>query len=175
MTNKIDNVLSYLEEFNKQNFMFNVPRITGQFLNMLVKIKNPQKILEIGTSNGYSTIWLGREEYNIITIEKDNNKAVMAKANFEAAGLKKIKIIEGDALRVLNDINDKFDFVFIDAIKKDCLKYFKLIKTEKNALVVADNIISHKEQVKDYVKYVRTHCDSFLLEIGSGLEITFIR
>ncbi len=172
--NKIEGVLEYLEEFGRYNYMFNIPRIGGKFLHLLIKIKNPRSILEIGTSNGYSTIWLGREGNKVITIEGDKNKVNMAKENFEACGLKNIKVIHGDALQVLNKLKGQFDFVFIDARKDDYLKYFKLIKLGKNAVVVADNIISHRDNVKDYVDYVRKNYDSFLLEIGNGLEVSFI-
>ena len=154
--------------------MFNVPRIGGEFLNILVSLKKPKKILEIGTSNGYSTIWLGKDGNEIITIEKDKNKINLAKANFEACGLKNIRIIEGDALGVLGKLKEKFDFVFIDAIKKDYLNYFKKIKLEKNAIVVADNIISHADKVNEYLEYMRKNHKSFLFKIGNGMEVSFI-
>lgn len=172
MEDKVDKVLAYLEEFGRQNYMFNVPRVTGKFLHLLVKIKKPKKILEIGTSNGYSTIWLGREGNEVITIENDKDKINMAKANFEAAGLDNIKIIKGDALGVLGKLDEWFDFVFIDAKKVDYLGYLKKIKVK--GIVIADNIISHKDDVKEYVDYVRKNHDSFLLEIGSGVEVSFL-
>jgi len=169
---RVDKVLRYLEEFGRHNYMFNIPRITGKFLHLLIKIKKPKKILEIGTSNGYSTIWLGMEGNEIITIEKDKNRAMMAKANFEAAGLGNIKVIEGDALEVLDKINEEFDFVFIDGRKNEYLDYLKKIKVK--GIVVADNIISHTDSVQDYVMHVRKHHYSVLLEIGSGVEVSFI-
>ena len=80
--------------------------------------------------------------------------------------------MEGDALEVLRKLDEKFDFVFIDATKKEYLKYFKLIKFDKEAVVVADNIISHGEKVQDYVDYVRKKYDSKLLTVGTGIEVT---
>mgnify|MGYP001591105020 CR=1 FL=1 len=60
-------------------------------------------------------------------------------------------------------------------MKKDYLKYFNKIKLKKNAIVVADNVISHKEKVKEYVDYVRKNYESCFFEIGSGVEISFVR
>jgi len=170
---KIETVLRGIEEFGRDNFMFNIPRETGIFLHLLVKIMKPKKILEVGTSNGYSTIWLGREGNKVITVEENKIKARMAKKNFENAGLKNIKLVEGDALKVLEKLKEKFDFVFIDARKKDYLKYLKKINVK--GIVIADNILSHKEDLVDYVGYVRKNYDSSLIEIGTGVEVSIVR
>ena len=172
--NKINEILNSIEEFGKYNYMFNVPRNSGEFLNFLVRIRKPKKILEIGTSDGYSTIWLGKEGNEVITIENDKNKVNLAKANFESCGLNNIKILYGDALEILEKLEEKFDFVFLDAIKSEYLKDFKKIKFEKSALVIADNIISHKDKVEDYISYVRKNHKSFLLKLDNGLEITIV-
>lgn len=169
---KVKKLLRELEEFGKENRMFNIPKEAGEFLNLLVRIKKPKKILEIGTSNGYSTIWLGLEGDEVVTIERDGEKRKLAKKNFEKAGLKNIKIIEGDALEILPKLNEKFDFVFLDAIKKNYIKYFKLIKFDKNAIVVADNILTHN--LKEYCDFVRKNYKSYLIKIGNGMEVTFI-
>jgi len=174
MNQKIKTLLSDLEEYNKKHFMFNIPRETGEFLNFLIKIKNPKKILEIGTSNGYSTIFIASNRVEVFTIEQDKEKIKLAKENFKKANLKNIKILEGNALEILKNLKDKFDFVFIDATKREYLKYFKLIKLNKDAMIIADNIITHKEKLDEYIKYVREHYKSFLLKNGNGLEITFV-
>lgn len=172
MKNRILNTLIKLEEFGKLNFMFNIPRETGELLNLLVKIKKPKKILEIGMSNGYSTIWLAEPGFQVFSIEADPKKIILAKENFKKAGLKNIKILQGFALDILKNLKEKFDFVFIDATKKEYLDYFRLLKLNKNALVVADNIISHN--IKDYHDYVNNKYKSHLIKIGSGVEVTII-
>lgn len=174
MNKKIETLLSNLEEYNKKHFMFNILRETGEFLNFLIKIKKPKKILEVGTSNGYSTIFIASNGFEVFTIEQDKEKIKLAKENFKKANLKNIKILEGNALEILKKLNEKFDFVFIDATKKEYLQYLKLIKLNKNAIIVADNIITHKEKLEEYTKYLRKHYKSFLLNNGNGLEITFV-
>ncbi len=170
MNKKISDLLIKLEEFGKINFMFNIPRETGELLNLLVKIKKPKKILEIGMSNGYSTIWLAEPGFPVISIEADPKKIILAKENFKKAGLKNIKILQGFALDILKNLKEKFDFVFIDATKKEYLGYFKLLKLNKNAIVVADNIISHN--IQNYHEYVNNNYKSQLIKIGSGIEVT---
>src|SRR3989344_9553563 len=118
MKEKIVKVLAELEEFGKLNFMFNVPRETGELLNLLVRIKKPKKILEIGMSNGYSTIWLSEPGFPVISIEADPKKIFLAKENFKKANLKNITILQGFALDIIKNLKEKFDFVFIDATKK---------------------------------------------------------
>ena len=172
MNKKISDLLIKLEEFSKINFMFNVPKETGELLNLLVKIKKPKKILEIGMSNGYSTIWLAEPGFPVVSIEADPKKIIPAKENFKKANLKNIKILHGFALDVLKSLKEKFDFVFIDATKKEYLSYFKLLKLNKNAIVVADNIISHN--ILDYHNYVNKNYKSHLIKIGSGVEVTIL-
>ncbi|MFH1591942.1 MAG: O-methyltransferase [Candidatus Woesearchaeota archaeon] len=172
MDKKILDLLEELERFGKERHMFNIPKEAGEFLNLLVKIKKPKNILEVGTSNGYSTIWLGLDGDKIVTIEKNPEKLKLAKENFKKAGLKNTKVIEGDALEILHKLNEKFDFVFIDAIKKDYLNYFKLIKFNKGAIVVADNILTHN--LKEYCDFVREKYKSCLVKIGNGVEVTII-
>jgi len=155
--------LKQLEQFGKKNYMFNVSRETGEFLNQLVKKYKPKNILEIGTSNGYSTIWLGlaAKEVNaeITTIEKDKEKIKLAKQNFKKANLD-INIIQGDALEQIPKLNQKFDFVFIDALKKDYLKYLKSINLSKRAIITAHNVVSHKNKMLDYLDFVRNNYES---------------
>ena len=101
----------------------------------------------------------------------------MAAENFKRAKLDKtIKIIHGDALEEIPKLKDKFDFLFLDAIKEDYINYFKLAypKLAKNAVIVADNAIMFEKYMKDYLDYARNHKNlrSVLVPIGSGVEFT---
>ena len=149
-----------LERFGKENLMYNVYRETGQNLYDEVKKSKSKSILEIGTSNGYSTIWLAKScKGKIITIEKTKEKVMLAKENFEKLNLKNIKIMHGDALKIIPKLKCKFDFVFIDATKYEYLVYFLLVekKLEKDFIVIADNVVSHKKKVKDFLNYVKKY------------------
>ncbi len=161
--------------------MRNITPDVGLFLNILIKATKAKNILEIGTSNGYSTIWLGlaAKENNgqVITLEVDPRKINMARANLERAGLSSVVlIVEGDAKETIKILDKKFDFVFIDAEKEDYKTYFDLIfpKLQVGGLIVADNVVSHAEQLKSYVEYVRSNpkTQSVLLPIGRGEEVT---
>src|SRR3989344_6307004 len=173
MDRRVMKILRDLEELAERRLFFNIPREAGEYLNLLIKINKPRTILEVGTSNGYSTMWLAEPfpETEVITIEIKKDKVKMAGKNFDSSGLHNIKIIHGDALQELPKINSYFDFVFLDAIKKDYLAYLNMIKLNKGAIIVADNILTHSEQLKDYINYVRTHYKSELIDIGNGMEI----
>jgi predicted O-methyltransferase YrrM len=118
----------------------------GKLLQVLIKLGNYKKILEIGTFYGYSTIWLARIVGNgkIYTIEKDSESVEKAKENFKLADLQeKIEIIEGRAEDILPKLDEDFDMVFIDAEKIRYLEYLDWADKHiiKNGLIVADNTL----------------------------------
>lgn len=161
--------------------MRNITPDVGLFLNILVKSMKATNVLEIGTSNGYSTIWLGlatqENSGQLITLEVDPRKVKMAKENLEKAGLKNtVKLIEGDAKETLSILEKQFDFVFLDAEKEDYLEYFHLIfpKLKVGGIIIADNVISHAGDLKEYIDFVRANPDtqSVLVPIGRGEELT---
>ncbi|MGC9779384.1 MAG: O-methyltransferase [Candidatus Heimdallarchaeota archaeon] len=161
--------------------MRNITPDVGLFLNILVKATKSTSILEIGTSNGYSTIWLGlAAKYNngkMLTLEVDPRKVTMAKENFSRANLEDtVSIIEGDAKESIKQLDKEFDFVFIDAEKEDYIEYFDLVfpKVKIGGIIVADNVVSHAEQLKVYCDHVRANPDtqSVLVPIGRGEEVT---
>lgn len=181
MNESTRSLLNELEIFGQENRGFhNIPPETGEFFYMLVKIAKSKNILEIGTSNGYSTIWLGeavkQNKGKITTIEISEHKVKMAKENFRRAELNNIKIIHGDALEEIQKLEDSFDFLFLDAIKEDYINYFRLAypKLTKNAVIVADNAIMFEKYMRVYLDYVRHNKNlrSVLIPIGSGVEFS---
>ncbi|MBI2542309.1 O-methyltransferase [Candidatus Woesearchaeota archaeon] len=174
-------LLMELEEFgNRNSGYYNISAATGEFFYILVLISKAKNILEIGASNGYSTIWLGeaakQNKGNVTTIEISEHKVKIAKENFKRARLSNVKIVHGDALEEIPKLKDKFDFLFLDAIKEDYINYFKLAypKLTKNAIIVADNAIMFEKYMMDYLHYLRSHKDlrSVLVPIGSGIEFS---
>ncbi|MCJ7508685.1 MAG: O-methyltransferase, partial [candidate division Zixibacteria bacterium] len=160
-----------------QRRMRSIPPETGLFLYLLVKISKAQKILEIGTSQGYSTIWLAQaaEEIGgkVTTLEINPTSAAKAEKNLKQVKLDRfVEIKIGDAERILPNMREKFDFVFIDAEKKGYLTYFDLVRPilKENGLIVADNVISHAESLANYTDSVQKHPDfqSLIVPIGSG-------
>ncbi|MBI4158656.1 class I SAM-dependent methyltransferase [Candidatus Woesearchaeota archaeon] len=168
--------LNELEGYGISNYMFNIPRETAEFLFRLLRGRDPYRILEIGTSNGYSTCWMGLacSDAKITTIEKDSKKIKLAQENFKKLKLKNIEILEGDALDILHRLKEKFDFVFIDGTKNEYVEYLKALnkKLNKNAIIVADNIHSHN--ITDYVEMAKARYNSKTLDIGTGLEVSYV-
>lgn len=170
MEERIKRVLEEQEMLDKANKSFIIERESGILLNLLMKIKKPKNVLEIGASIGYSSIWIAfalGKEANFITIEKRKERAEKAKMFFRKAGLK-INLIEGDALKIMPKI--KFDAVFIDGVKCKYLEYLKKIRLNKNALVIADNTISHAGKMNDFLDYAGKK-GAVTLNIGDGLTL----
>ena len=177
-TNKL---LEEIDQYCADNSIPNVNKDVGKLFSILVKTSGSKNILEIGTGVGYSTIWLAlaakKNGGNVITIEKDSDHARIAGEYFKNADLKNITVLHGAALVVLQNLDEKFDFVFIDAAKDEYIDYIKLIYTKlmKPALIVADNAISHADAVSDYLDYVRNekNITSVLIPIRAGLEVSY--
>jgi len=202
LNSKIDNVLKRIEEQEKleQENPYKIPnsekvlaigKDTGVFYNILLQNMGAKKILEIGMSVGYSTIWFAdsiskKSDGKIISIEQDEKKIVRARRNFEDAGVGDlIDIRHGDALEVLSDINNEtnsaelFDFVFIDADKERYIQYFDAIlpMVKLGGLIGADNILFPERFQKFtnlYVKHVRKnpHIRSVTIPIDNGEELS---
>jgi predicted O-methyltransferase YrrM len=199
---RIDKVLRRIEEQEKfeQENPFKIPnsekvlsigRDTGIFYNILLQNITAKKILEIGMSVGYSTIWFAdsiskKPEGKIVTIDHDEKKIERAKKNFEESGISEIiDIRHGDALKILSDINNEsnssesFDFIFIDADKERYIQYFDaaLPLLKPGGFIGADNILFPERFQKFtnlYVKHVRKNPNirSVTIPIDNGEELS---
>jgi len=154
--------LRELEEFARTRPMGNVPRSDGEFLRVLVEASRSKRALEIGSSNGYSAIWIGigleQTGGKLITIEIDHDRAQMCKENIKRAGLEKVVTsIEGDALKVVAKLEGPFDFVFIDANKPDYKRYLDMLmpKMPVGGVIAAHNAIEMASSMRDYLDAVR--------------------
>ncbi|MCK5051520.1 MAG: class I SAM-dependent methyltransferase [Candidatus Cloacimonetes bacterium] len=166
-------------EVQKKNLrrLWNIPQETAELLYTLVLTKSPKHILEIGTSNGFSTFWLSiaAESCDAVvdTIEVDKDRFKLAKRNLK--NRKNIIQRFGKAELIIPELIDKYDFVFIDAGKINYIDYIKILinKLNNNAVIVADNVISHYDTVKEYLDYIKSseRFDSVTLNIDSGLNI----
>ncbi len=155
------NVMSELEKTQRE--FWNVPRTTGILLNMFVKMMNAKSVLEVGTSNGYSGLWLAKALKEtggrLTTIEYYDKRQSIAIENFKKCGvIDVVRPLQGSACEIIEafDDSEKFDFVFIDANKREYVKYFELVKPHltQKAMIVADNITSHAEKVQTFVDAV---------------------
>ena len=155
---------------------------TGKLLEKLIILTNSKSILEIGTGDGYSTLFLAKASKknngSVITIEPEKESAARASNNIKKAKLSNIVEIKTDnSLNILDKLNKKFDFVFIDGKKRDYLNYLKAIskKLNKNCMIVAHNVISHKEKVQDYLNFVKKKYSSYTLGFDKGIEISILK
>lgn len=165
-------------ETGQHSFMI-IGREKGKVLTDLIEKHKPKSVLEVGTNLGYSSILMAiylPVDGKITTLEVFPKTVERAESNIVKAGFgNKITVILGDALETIETLQGEFDFVFIDAAKKDYLAYLKLAegKLAPKTVIVADNIKIFEEDVKDYLAYVRQNYQSETIEVGTdALEIS---
>lgn len=167
---------------------WSIPKTSANFLKYFTAATKSKKVLEIGTSAGYSTIFLATGALgsggNVFTIEKLQPKVDLAKRHFKDSGLKNITLLVGDASKMLQKHLGKIDLVFLDADKENYGKYLELIlpKMKKGGFIIADNIFDYGHLMRNYLtkvlgtKLPGSQSDkrvrSYLLPIDNGLLIT---
>lgn len=160
---------------------WNITPDTASFLYLLIKDRQYKTGLEIGTSNGYSAIWissaLALNKGQLYTIESHKERQLLAEQNLKKAKIKNATLIKGHAPEDIPKSPKKFDFIFFDATKYEHLSYFKTLENrlKKGGVIIADNILSHPEQMKPYIKYVekQKNFHSEILNLGTGIMISF--
>lgn len=161
--------------------MLNITPETGQLLWILLRSGGAERVLEIGTSNAYSTIWLADalEESGgrVTTLERSAEKIEMAEEQLREAGLRDVvEIVEGEALDSLRAVDGEYDFVFLDADRSSYVEYLPLLveRLRTGGLLVTDNVTSHPDEVADFLDAVRAdpRLATVTVPIGKGEEIT---
>ncbi len=178
----------------------NVPIIRkemGNLLKVLLELKQPQNILEVGTAVGYSSILMSEnmpQDCHITTIENYDKRIPVARQNFKRAGKEdKITLIEGDATQVLTELEGPYDFIFMDAAKGQYINFLPdiLRLMPAGGLLISDNILQEGELVesryavtrrnrtihtrmREYV-YMLTHSEELvtsIVPIGDGITLS---
>ena len=144
--------------------LWNITAAEGAFLRDLVVKVKAQRALELGTSNGYSSMWvaLGLRQTggHLITMEIDRGRARLAEENFRAAGLDSlITVTVGDALQEIPKVPGPLDFVFIDVWKQGYIPCLKLAlpKVRPGGVIVAHNVTNLREELLDFIHEVITN------------------
>ena len=138
-----------------------VGRAKGRIIRRLIERHRSQRGIELGTLLGYSAILIASAmppKGRLLCVEVNAFLAHLAQANADEAGLeRKVKVVTGDALRVIPMLPGRFDFAFIDAAKDDYLDYLRQLepKLVAGAVIVADNTGYYRREVKPYLDYVR--------------------
>jgi len=135
----------------------------AMFLRVLVQSTGVKRGVEVGSATGYGALQMGvafeRNGGHLITVDIDPEMVRTTRDHLKEAGLEPtVTAVEGDALQVLPRLEGEFDFVFIDALKRDYLKYLKAIepKLKRGAVVVADNVIQSAREMRDFLDYVQS-------------------
>ena len=190
-----DEIIASIKEEAIKNKVPILQDISLDFIKLILRIKKPKKILEIGTAVGYSAICFSeylKENGRIDTIERDEQREAEARENIKKVGVEdKIKLYEGDAVDILPTLDEKYDVVFIDAAKGKYPFFLKesLRMLNDNGIIFADNVLykgyvlsdynKHKQRtavrnLREYLKEVNENpeLETKLLEVGDGLAIS---
>ena len=174
-------ILDTLGEITRtQGRMMNVPVQDGRLLRLLAESIDAKTVVEIGTSNGISAIWLctalRKTGGKLITHEIDGQRAALARKNFAKAGVADmVTVVEGDAHKTISRLQGPIDMVFIDAEKDGYLDYLKKVLplVRPGGLVTAHNI-SARSAGTDFVKEITTNRDleTILYMQGRGMSVS---
>ena len=187
MNDTLSALVKGLEQFGHENDahakdrsqkMLNITPDTGQFLLLLIRALKAKRVLEIGTSNGYSTLWLAYAVQplggSVTTLESSPYKADMARANFAQAGLQAwidLKVLDAGKF-IQQQPNEVFDFVFLDSDREAYLAWWRDLQRVlvPGGLLVSDNAVSHAHEMADFVRVVQqTHGYlNSLVPVGNG-------
>ena len=196
----VDSGSDALKEIEKEAKRDHVPIIrkgTQELLRILLKMKKPERILEVGTAIGFSSVFMGEcssSETEITTIENYPPRIVRAKENIKMAGMEgKIHLLEGDAADILKELDGYYDFIFMYAAKGQYIHFLPdiLRLLPSGGILVSDNVLQDGDifesrygirrrnhtihnRMREYL-YVLTHndeLDTVILETGDGMTIS---
>ena len=162
MTKQARRMLALMDRATTSWHIPNVGRAKGRVLRRLLDRHRPTRAIELGSLLGYSAILIAGSmppRGRLTCIEANPFLAYLVRANVEEAGLaRRVKVVAGDALRVIPLLPGRFDFAFIDAEKEDYLDYLRQLepKLVPGAVIVADNTGIARREVAPYLEYVRT-------------------
>jgi predicted O-methyltransferase YrrM len=189
---RVQTVLEDLEKWGEENDrsqtersrkMLNLDRGTAELVRALIAGRQPRRILEIGTSNGYSTISLAaslaassKNAGRVFTIDRNPEKHRLARENLERAGLAaSVELLTGDATELAATVDGPLDVIFFDGDRFSAPAQLALLvpKLALSALILADNALSHPDEIAGYLAAIRKLPDfeHTIVPIGKGLSI----
>lgn len=162
-----EDLKKYLQELRAYGVKNDIPNVTdevGKFLNMLIQVKKPKIILEIGCANGYSTIWMAeaaeKVDAKIHTIDHSAPTYAEAQKNLAEIGLSEVVEFHfGDAVTVISqmDTSLEFDFVFVDGEKASYLNFWKVIQDRlaPGAVIIFDDMMAFPGKTKSFYDFIQ--------------------
>lgn len=189
-------LLGDMEKFAHENNVPIVHKEVSEMLKVLLKVKKPKKILEVGCAIGYSSILFANsvEDVEIITVERNPEMISLAKENIKKANLcDRIKILEGDAEEILKNIEGEFDVIFLDAAKGQYKLFYDMVidNLKVGGLLISDNIlykgmVAHDsfvvkrkktivKRMRSYLDYICSceNLDTSIIPIGDGVALSY--
>ncbi|MTI67956.1 MAG: O-methyltransferase [Firmicutes bacterium] len=191
---------TFLEEMHKYAINNHIPIVdneVAQLLNVLIKIKGAKNILEIGAAIGYSAILMSNameKEGIVTTIERREDMINLAKENIKKYNLEnRINLLEGEAQNILPNINNRYDFIFIDAAKGKYMEFLPscIDMLKKGGVIVSDNVLfkgmvanddlvvrrkkTIVRRMREYLKYISDNpiLETSILPVGDGVAISY--
>jgi len=191
---KNDELLNEMEEYAEKNNVPILSRDSAGFIEQLIRISEPKRVLELGTAIAYTTIRIARclkKKSEIHTIEKSTDNIKAASEFIGRSGESgKIKLLEGEAFDILPGLKKKYDFIFLDADKEDYKRLFEysMILLRKGGIIFVDNLLWHgyaasakvPARYKISTKYIREFNNVFMnhpgiepliLPVGDGIGL----
>ena len=191
MDQRLRELLQEMERHGKENdareserprMMLNLDQTSAQLISILVRASGATRALEVGTSNAYSTIWLAWSltpvDGQMISIDRNPDKHTLARENLRHANLlERVELRTGDAIEIVRRLSGPFDFVFLDADRRMFPEVMQILlpKLAPKVLVIADNVLSHAEDIAEYLKLISSLADfqHTIVPVGKGLSIAF--
>lgn len=177
-------LLNEIEVQAKADYVPVIRKEMQSFLKVLLAVKNPLKILEVGTAIGFSAILMGEyssEDCKITTIEKYKKRIPIARENIKKAGLEhKITLLEGDALEVIKGLDGTYDFIFMDAAKGQYINFLSSLMRvlEPSGILVSDNVLQEGDIIESRYAVTRrnrtihSRMREYLYEVTHREELT---
>jgi predicted O-methyltransferase YrrM len=157
----------------------------GRFLRVMVATRGAKRALEIGGASGYSAIWIGMGLRDtggkLVTIEYDPVRAKELTENIKRAGLSDVvQVVAGDAFQQIPKVAGTFDFVFLDAWKKDYKRFLDLVypRLDKGGLFLAHNVVNKRSEMGDFLDAVQKNPSLWTTIVspsGEGMSVSLKR
>ena len=166
----------------KDHDQYAISEEDGRFLRLMVATSGAKRALEIGGASGYSAIWIGmgmRETGGrLTTIEYDAARAKELTENIRRAGMSDVvEVVSGDAFEKIPQLTGTFDFVFLDAWKRDYKKFFDAVfpRLDKGGLFIGHNVINKRDELGDFLTAVEQHPSlwtTIVAPSGEGMSVS---